>query len=113
MSKQYLRNTIIMLVGAYVATGLAIQRLLAPVIQGLTSETKVTHLGSGLAIAVVSILAVLLSLAAVVLTARGLARDQARRWVWAILLVAGLIVFLNAAGFAVFAHLVKDIKLSS
>jgi hypothetical protein len=119
MSKTYLRNTIILLMAAFVITGWVATCLFLPLIaaiQNLSSGTKSAPIPNpGLAMTVASVAALIVSLAAVGFVIKGVARDQSHRWLWAILLVVGLIVLFQAAGitFATpkFLSLFRDMKL--
>ena len=122
MGASYLRNTVLLLLGAFLLTGLALTLLFLPlinVIQYLSSETTsnacITS-GYGPTLAI-SIAAVVASIASVSLIIRGLARDRSRRWTWVILLAVGLIILLQAIGVTVvapcFSELYKDLHVGT
>lgn len=115
MSKHYLRNTIFLLVGAFVFTSLGMGLLLQPLLNYLSGGTKIAPTGtSGLSGIAVSIFALLLSVASVAFTAKGIKRDSSRRWVWIVLLIIGIVLLIQAIGLTamapMFPEMYKNLK---
>jgi hypothetical protein len=118
MNSANLRNTVILLLVAYLAIGLTMQLLLVPLlgtIQGGGPDITPTGIHAPVWERITTaIIALLSSLGAVVLTVKGIRRDRSWRWVWVILLILALFVLMNAAVATVavpkFMQLYKDLR---
>ena len=122
LSRTHLRNTILMLIAGYLATGWAMFVMFAPLLG------VITRLGSDGGVGSMTVsqrsawetlpipcIAVFISLIAVLFAAKGIHHDKIRRWTWIILLVLGLFNFLFAAGIIfevapAFQHMYRDMQ---
>ena len=119
MSKAYLRNTIIIMVGTLFMMSATVGLLFMPmvgVIKQLGSySTNIHTAGNGWFVISSSVAALSLSLLMVALTTRGFLRDKSRRLVWSVLLIVGIVILSHAVGlvFAApkFVEMLKDIRL--
>jgi hypothetical protein len=98
MTSRYLAATITVLIGGFIATWLTVAFLFLPlvnVVDDLASQSKPSlHRVPAWATVVPGVIAILVWIGAVALTARGATRDRYRRWLWFILLaiaISGLI----------------------
>lgn len=122
LSRTHLRNTIFMLIAAYLATGWAGIATFCTPLMGIIND-----LGSGGGGVITppqrsaweTILApgiaIFISLLAVLFAASGVYLDRIRWWVWIILLVLGLFIFLNAVSIPyfiapAFQHMWKELR---
>ncbi|MEN6372640.1 MAG: hypothetical protein ABFD64_11585 [Armatimonadota bacterium] len=121
MSKAYLRNTIILLVFAYLVFGQAIGMLFRPmieIIQNLDSGTKAPSAsGYQQAAIVFGVIAIITSAVAAKFSIKGARRDPSRRVLWVILSFLAVLILLPSIAFTAvsprFFELYKDMSVAT